>query len=80
MNLINGFRIVCPIPECGAIIYAILKNGNKHPIRIISAACSTMFFRLKPGKPSYQIDANNCCTLGCATNCNQKKMKIIIKY
>lgn len=32
MNLINGFRIVWPIRECGATIYVIENNGNSIPV------------------------------------------------
>lgn len=49
-------------------MYATLKKGNRTPILTISNAWRTMFFLRKPGRPSYQIDASNCCTLGCATN------------
>lgn len=50
------------------ILYTILL-----PIRQISSDCNAMFLRRKPGSPSYQIDANNCCTLGCDTNCYTKQ-------
>lgn len=50
------------------MMYATLKNGKRMPIRTISSACRNMFFLRKPGRPSYQIDASSCCTLGCATN------------
>jgi hypothetical protein len=60
MNLMKGFLIVWPITLWGAIIYATLKNGKSIPIRTISKACKTIFLRLKPGSPSYHIDANSC--------------------
>ena len=37
---------------------------------IISSTCRIMFFCLKPGSPSYQMEASSCCTLGWATNCH----------
>lgn len=40
------------------------------PIRTISSACRAIFFRRKPGSPSYQMLASSCCTLGWETNCN----------
>lgn len=33
MNLINGFRIVRPIRECGAIIYVIENSGKSIPVK-----------------------------------------------
>lgn len=68
MNLINGFLIVWPTILWGAMMYAMLKNGKRMPILIISSAWRNIFFLRNPGRPSYQIDANSCCTLGCATN------------
>ena len=42
------------------------------PRRFINdIACRNMFFCRNPGSPSYQIEANNCWTLGWATNCKQ---------
>ena len=49
-------------------MYKMEKSGNRTPIRMTSRVCSNMFLRRKPGKPSYQIEANSCCTFGCATN------------
>ena len=37
--------------------------------KINDIACRNMFFCRNPGSPSYQIEANNCWTLGWATNC-----------
>lgn len=41
------------------------------PIRQISNDCNAIFFRRKPGSPSYQIEANSCWTFGCDTNCRR---------
>lgn len=73
MNLINGFLMVWPTTLCGAMMYATLKNGKRMPILTISSAWRNMFFLRKPGRPSYQIDASSCCTLGCATNCGNSR-------
>lgn len=68
----KGFLRVWPGPEWGAIIYINENNGNIIPILTISNAWKTIFFLLKPGRPSYHIDANNCWTFGCATNWKEK--------
>ena len=52
----------------GAEMYANEKIGNKIPMRNICKIWMNMFFLLKPGSPSYQIDAKSCWTLACATN------------
>lgn len=64
VNLRRHLHCICPT------LYA-----RKHfladiilPIRTISSACKAMFFLRNPGKPSYQMLANNCCTFGWATN------------
>jgi len=68
MNLTNGLVMNSPIFELGAIMYTVQYRGN---IKASFASCNawpTMFFRRKPGKPSYQIAANSCCTFGWAMN------------
>ncbi|CAB0007313.1 unnamed protein product, partial [Nesidiocoris tenuis] len=60
----NGFRNVCPGVECGAIMYIMEKIGNIKPMRMICKACRTIFFRRKPGRPSYHIEASSCWTFG----------------
>ena len=43
------------------------------PIRQTSKPCNIIFICRKPGRPSYQIDAKSCWTLGWATNWKQNK-------
>lgn len=56
----KGFLSVRPAVECGATMYASEYSGNMAPMRTISAAWSSMFFRRKPGTLSYQMDASSC--------------------
>lgn len=75
----KGFLRVCPREEWGAKMYMREKKGNSIPILTISIPCRIIFFRRKPGRPSYQIDASSCWTLGCATNYNKRKVKISLQ-
>lgn len=74
----NGLRSVLPARDCGNKMYKMEKRGNMTPIRTTSKLWSSMFFLLKPGRPSYQIDANSCCTFGWATNYTNWTQKITI--
>ena len=42
--------------------------------QLVNVTCD-IFTCLKPGRPSYQMEANNCWTLGWATNCKEKKLE-----
>ncbi len=69
-----------PNVEKGAKMYARDKIGNKMPIIANCIVWMTIFLRLNPGNPSYQIEANNCWTLACAQNCLRKLVYYLKVY
>ena len=63
INIIKGF-ISTLKQQLYSFLWWLPIAGHK----INDIACRNMFFCRNPGSPSYQIEANNCCTLGWATN------------
>lgn len=72
-NFINGFFISWPILESGFNMYIEPYIANIAPSFPTSIICLTILFRRNPGKPSYQMAANNCWTFGWATNCGKNE-------
>ena len=49
-------------------------------IQYIRFTWSSIFFCLKPGNPSYQMEASSCWTFGCATNWKEIHFNLCIWY
>lgn len=64
----NGFFSVCPYELVGIIMYISDQKGKETAMRTISITWRSVFLHRNPGRPSYQIDANSCWTLGWVTN------------
>jgi hypothetical protein len=67
----NGFFSVCPYELVGTIMYISDQKGKETAMRTISRTWNSAFLHRNPGRPSYQIDANCCWTLGWVTNYNR---------
>lgn len=67
----NGFFSACPYELVGTIMYISDQKGKETAMRTISRTWNSVFLYRNPGRPSYQIDANSCWTLGWVTNYNR---------
>jgi hypothetical protein len=72
----NGFFSVCPYELVGTIMYISDQKGKETAMRTIPRTWNRVFLHRNPGRPSYQIDANSCWTLGWATNYNRNMWEV----
>jgi hypothetical protein len=72
----NGFFSICRYELVGIIMYISDQKGKETAMRTISRTWNSVFLHWNPGRPSYQIDANSCWTLGWVTNYNRNMWEV----